>query len=289
MRAWPLLLCLISPSTAFAQDEPLASQAVSGRDVSDPRRQGGDQLVAAERELELGSDLVFVTTRGELVGVPELFFTDLALWRVQVAGTPTGGLRISAGSSFLAKQPSRLDEDFWQSSELGARLAVGKGMAVGLDGQFGTLMDDLGHHAGAALTFQARKRMNELVHWQTRLGVAGTQLYFDDDSPTFVEAAAQAQVQFCWGPCHYRYGATWFGVSLAVPLHHSDDAIDPNTRLDATLGTYFNVNNRFDMLLTLSWIDRGDADAPETQLPIVDGGFDQVQLGFGVLAHFGGK
>ena len=254
-------------------------------------------MVSNRRELEASTELAFVTTRGPMEGVPQLYFTDLELWRVHAAITPLGGLRINATATFLPKQPATLDEPFWQAAALGGRIALTDWAALGVDGSFGKLMRDLGYHGSAALGFQARTLMNRYFIWEGSVGLIGTRLW--PSAPTggafwFAEAGASGQFQLCWSQCDDHRGATWLGIDLAIPIYHHPGsvdaadpvAIDPRTRVGLTLGSFFNVNKTWDFYATLSWIDRGDPDVPNTQLPIVDGGFDQIQIAFGVIAHW---
>jgi len=279
------------------RNEPLAEQQISGAPRADMRRQGSEEVVPSRREIEASSEMVFVTTRGPMAGVPQLYFTDLGLWRVHAAVTPVSGLRLTASVTFLPKQPATLDEPFWQTANLGARLALANWLAVGLDGEFGKLMADLGYHGASALTAQARIRMNQYTMWEARAGVIGTRLWpaqTSDTSIWFLETGAAGEFQLCWNYCSEHRGATWLGIDIGVPVyHHPGDAtvmdpipIDPRTRLGLTVGSYFAVNETWDFYATLAWIDRGDPDVPSTQLPIIDGGFDQVQLAFGLIAHW---
>lgn len=277
--------------------EPLSEEREASGVRTDIRRQGSDEIVSGQREVEASTEMSFVTSRGPMEGVPQLYFTDLELWRVHAAVTPIGGLRISALVTFLPKQPATLDEPFWQSAALGARFALTNWAALGLDASLGKLMRDLGWDGTTALSFQARARMNEFFIVEGSAGLIGTRLWPSPSTGStfwFAEAAASGQLQVCWNNCSSHYGATWLGIDLAVPVYHHPGTVDPTdpvpvdprTRIGLTLGTFFNLNTTWDFYATLSWIDRGDPDVPSTQLPIVDGGFDQVQLAFGVIAHW---
>jgi hypothetical protein len=264
---------------------------------TDIRRQGSDEIVSTRRELELSSELAFVTSRGAMEGVPQLYFTDLELWRVHAAVTPTSGLRLTAAATFVPKQPATVDEPFWQTAGAGARLALASWLALEGDVAFGKLMRDLGYHGSASLGVEARTLMNDSFMWQGSAGVIATRLWPADDgeaTPWFAEAGASGELQLCWNRCVEHFGATWLGIDLAVPVYHHPGVvsatdpvpIDPRTRLGLTVGSFFNVNARWDFYATLSWIDRGDPDVPSTQLPILDGGFDQIQVAFGLIAHW---
>lgn len=313
MRRVPLLALLLLLATfahahadEVARKSPLEGQPTisagettgAWQDISgDSRRIGSDDIVGKRSELEIASEMVFLTSRGAMAGVPELFFTDVGLWRTRVAYTPLPRLRLTGAVGFAAKQPSTIDERFWQSAALGVHFNTSARTALALDLELGSMLARSGIHGSAGLGLQARKRMNEFISWEGRLGASATSLWFDqrtDEPFWFAEAGGSGEVQFCWGPCRYRYGASWFAIDLAVPVfHHPGDpdpatglALDPRTRLGVTLGSFFNVTGHWDMYVTVRWVDRGDAEKPATQLPILDGGFDQVQLGIGLIVHF---
>ena len=276
---------------------PLEGEAVAESGHSDIRRQGSDQIVSGQRELELSSELVFVTSRLPTAGVPQLYFTDLGLWRARVAFTLIPGLRLTAAATFLPKQPATLDEPFWQAASAGARVALADWAAFGLDGEYGNLLAGTGHHGSAAFGLQLRTLMNRSFMWEGRVGAMGTRLWpaqSTGEALWFAEAGAAGQFQVCWGGCREHNGATWLGIDFAVPVYrHPGSAgvaqpfvIDPRTRLGVTVGSFFNVSNTWDFYGTVSWIDRGDPDVPGTELPVLDGGFDQVQVAFGLIAHW---
>ena len=90
-----------------------------------------------------------------------------------------------------------------------------------------------------------------------------------------------------------KWGA-WGGISYAVPVQHSGSdpttglAIDPQPRLDFHAGTVLSLVKEWDLYADFAVIDRGDAANPATRLPILDGGFDQKQIVFGVIRHIDG-
>jgi hypothetical protein len=287
-----LMLAAAPPSTLRWQDI-----TVVPRSSFDIRRQGSTEIVSPQRELELSSEMSFVTSRGAMEGVPQLYFTDLGLWRVHAAGTPVSRLRITAAATFLPKQPATLDEPFWQSAALGARIGVTNWAAIGVDASFGKMMRDLGYYGSTAVGFQARRLMKSMFTWEGSVGLIGTRLWPSPSTGTdfwFAEAGASGQFQACWDDCDRHIGATWLGIDLAVPVYRHPGTVDafdpvpldPRTRLGLTLGSFFSVSRTWDFYATLSWIDRGDPDVPATQLPILDGGFDQIQLALGLIAHW---
>jgi hypothetical protein len=294
------LLATMGGGEAGAQEEPQPPSARTEQmtgtvGMASTRQQGADEVLSTRRELEVASELTFVTSRGQMAGVPQLYFTDVGLWRTDVAYSISPRWRVAGSVGFLAKQPATIDEPFWQSGGLSLAYATSRRTAVALGVDGGSLLYGLGHHGGVGLSLLARTRMNEFVSWEGRLGASATRLFLDegDANAWFAEASGSGEVQLCWGACKLHYGATWFGLDLAVPVYHHEldgvgggaNALDPRTRLGVTLGTYFNVSAHWDMRVTLAWVDRGDAEKPATQLPILDGGFDQVQLSVGLMWH----
>ena len=261
------------------------------------RQKGSDDQVATARELEVGSQMVFVTSRAAMTGVPELFFTDVGLWRTNVGYVALPRLKVSAGVEFLAKQPATIDEDFFQNAGLTIQFNTSARTALTLGFDFGSMLGDTGMHGSVGLGLEGRKRMNEFMSWEGRVGAGATNLWFDADTEDafwFAEAGGSGEVQVCWGPCDRRFGATWFGIDLAVPVVHRPDGpdgrtgleLDPHTRLGVTMGSFARVSKHWDLVVTVAWVDRGDAEKPETQLPVLDGGFDQVQFGVGLMTHW---
>ena len=91
-----------------------------------------------------------------------------------------------------------------------------------------------------------------------------------------------------------NWGA-WVGIAYAVPVQHSGSdpttglAIDPQPRLDFHAGTVLSLVKEWDLFADFAVIDRGDLANPATRLPILDGGFDQKQIVFGVIRHIEGS
>ena len=87
----------------------------------------------------------------------------------------------------------------------------------------------------------------------------------------------------------------WVGLGYAIPVisRGSDPttglAVDPQPRLDFRIGTVWSVVKEWDLYAEFAVIDRGDMADPATRLPILDGGFDQQQVIFGVTRHIEGK
>jgi hypothetical protein len=80
----------------------------------------------------------------------------------------------------------------------------------------------------------------------------------------------------------------WMGAGYAVPVYHrghdpiSGMPLDPQPRLDLDIGNAVQPADQWDLAVDLSIIDRGDLAMAATRLPILDGGFDQIQLMVGI-------
>jgi hypothetical protein len=64
--------------------------------------------------------------------------------------------------------------------------------------------------------------------------------------------------------------------------------VDPQPRLDFHVGTVLSLD-KWDLFAEFAVVDRGDMVDPATRLPVLDGGFDQRQVMFGVTRHISGK
>jgi hypothetical protein len=71
--------------------------------------------------------------------------------------------------------------------------------------------------------------------------------------------------------------------------HADNDEFDPQTRLNFHVGMVYALIDNWDLYLEIAVIDRGDLIDVRTTLPILDGGFDQQQVIFGVVRRFGVK
>jgi len=112
------------------------------------------------------------------------------------------------------------------------------------------------------------------------------------DSAFLTELSANTSALFREPTGHW---GAWLGIAYAVPVQHSGSdpttgmAIDPQPRLDFHAGTVLSIVKEWDLFADFAVIDRGDLANPATRLPILDGGFDQKQIVFGVIRHIEGK
>jgi hypothetical protein len=75
-------------------------------------------------------------------------------------------------------------------------------------------------------------------------------------------------------------------VRYALPLWHRGDAFDPDSSIAFYTRFVFSVVEDWDIYLEGALSDRGEPEAPETQLPLLVGGFDHRRVSFGVTHHF---
>lgn len=119
-------------------------------------------------------------------------------------------------------------------------------------------------------------------------GIDGVGLSSPGSSSAFLtEVAVTGSALFREPTGHW---GSWIGIGYALPIHASGtdpttgQEVDPQPRLDFHIGTVVSIK-RWDLFADLSVVDRGDLAAPATRLPILDGGFDQRQILFGVTRH----
>ena len=294
---WTLLAVAGLGGTAAADSlEPVAasnySEAVtvagSYRGVSQ------DYLVAPEGG-ELTAQMKFVMADGAALGDEPVKFTDVGLFGLGGRWSLFSKLDLAVSADFLAKQPSYTDEKPWQSVGVALRSPLGKRVALAVSGGGGHL---LGRHAGMwtreAMMIEWKKPIccdNEnITAFDIQGGVDGLGLSAPGGGMNafLTEVSAQTSVQVREPTGHW---GAWLGIAYAVPVQHSGEdpttglAIDPQPRLDFHLGTVVSVEHRWDLFADFAVVDRGDLQNPATRLPILDGGFDQKQIVFGVTRH----
>lgn len=255
---------------------------------SSPRGVAEDYLVLPSGG-ELGAQMRFITADGD----QPLKFTDLALFGLSARYSIFSKLELSANVELLPKQPSYTDEKPWQSVGGGLRSPLGRHVALALSGAGGHLMAHEGMWTREAMTLEWKKPIHELVAFDVQAGVdaLGLQAPNTHDSAFLTEVGVSTSALFS---LDRKWGA-WGGISYAVPVQHSGTdptsglAIDPQPRLDFHAGTVLSLVKEWDLYADFAVIDRGDLGNPATRLPILDGGFDQKQIVFGVIRHIEGK
>src|SRR4051794_5885611 len=187
----------------------------------------------------------------------------------------------------LPKQPSSTSEHVFQGGSVVLRRDIGHRSALAVAGSAGPLLGIKGLTYGGSLFLEHKHRLNEIVTFSLAGGATSTVVRPTGmfDHPLLVEGAGHASVLVripngVWGG--------WMGVGYAVPAYHrghdpiSGMALDPQPRLDLDIGNAVQLADQWDLSVDLSIIDRGDLANPATRLPILDGGFDQIQLMVGI-------
>ncbi|MDQ3368293.1 MAG: hypothetical protein M3680_22945 [Myxococcota bacterium] len=236
---------------------------------------------------ELTAQMKFVTAP-PMPGAAELRFSDLALFSLGGRWSLLPKLEVAAAVDFLPKQPSETAEKPWQSVGLSLRTPLRKRVAVAISGAGGHLTGHSGMWTREAVTVQWRKPIARVMTYDISGGVNAVSLSAKQSSALMTEVAVQTSVLFREPSGHW---GGWAGLGYAVPVtaRGADPttglAIDPQPRLDFRIGTALSLVRAWDLYVEFAVVDRGDAVNPATQLPILDGGFDQHQIMFGVTRH----
>jgi hypothetical protein len=284
-------------SSAHAQQTSITGpiQAVPAAGIQDyalvsPSSTTSNAIIMPSGQMEVAGEMAFVTADPWL-GHPAIDFTDLALFRARVRRSFSKRLELFLGTELLAKQPAYLNEPVWQGADGGLRLAFSRIFAAEIGGGGGPLLA----HAGAWWSFSpallAKVHIGEYTRFVLRGGDSFTVLERQPRAAWLEELDLGGQAQ--WGD---RHGALWLGIDYAVPFGWGPHAsrspapgdLDPRVRVGLSVGGVLSVGDEgWDLYATYSIIDRGELNAPATTLPILDGGFDQRQMIFGVEHRFG--
>jgi hypothetical protein len=282
--------------------EEAAGVALTGETRSSDRGVAQDYLVLPSGG-ELGAQMRFITApRGPIFGgmqdmsEQKLDFTDLALFGLSARWSLFSKLELSASADLLPKQPAYTDEKPWQSVGVAIRSPLGRHVAVAVAGGGGHLLSHGGQWTRESLTIEWKKPIHEdFLAFDVQAGLQGLGLAAPKttDSTAFMtEVAIQTTALFREPNGHW---GAWLGLGYAVPVQASgkdpttETAIDPQPRLDFHLGTVLALVPKWDLFVDFAVIDRGEMADPATRLPILDGGFDQRQVIFGVTRHIEGS
>jgi hypothetical protein len=288
----------VAAGTDLAVDQRIALNEVGGETIAltagaaSVRFQAETWLVPPDGSYELGATFAFVTA--DAVGdEAELRFTDVLLVRALGRYSVTDRLQLFAGVDLLPKQPTGADEWVWQGASAAGRLALGKRWATDLRVAGGPLLGGHGMWESADLSLVLRHEKHETVGFQLAAGASAMALQPDevDDAAWLAEGVLAAETLFRT-PYKAMFGV-WVGAEYRLPLAHSDTPmttgappIDPDARVNFRLGALYGVVEDLDLFVELAVLDRGDRADPATTLPILDGGFDQKHLIFGVVRRF---
>ncbi len=247
-----------------------------------------DYLVAPEGG-ELTGQMKFLMSDPSLGG-QKLKFTDLGLFAI--AGRYPLAKRIEVGGSleFLPKQPSFTDENPLQSGSGLVRVALDGHHALTLSGGGGHLLGHSGAWSRESLALEYKKPIErEFLVFDMQVGVEEVTLGAPHSRGAYLTEASVAFTVLAHDP--HNIFAGWLGVAYALPVTSSGldpttaMPLDPQPRLDFHAGTGVAINKSWDLYADFAVVDRGDLADPTTRLPILDGGFDQMQVMFGVTRH----
>src|ERR1700733_2228597 len=281
---WTLLIAGSLGRIAYADSDDSATvDAMTTAVMPTSHRGVAENYLVMPTGGELTGEMKFLTADAAMDGKP-LEFTDVALFGLSGRWALFDKLEVSGAVDFLAKQPSYTDEAIWQSAQLGLRTALGKHVALAAAGGVGELIDHNGLWSRESLMLEWKKQVDrEWLAFDIQAGLDGLQLNAPQTSAHafFTEAGVQTSALFHEPTGHW---GGWVGIAYAVPIYKMGEdpttnvAIDPQPRVDFHLGTVLSIVQEWDLFVDFSVIDRGDASNPATQLPILDGGFDQKPI-----------
>ena len=237
---------------------------------------------------DIGGELRLITSDQGLGEEPGgLKLSDVGLLRARLRVTASRRIEAFGALDVLAKQPSYADELVVQGATFGVKVAVSRKWALSTQLAGGPTLGDSGYWGGGGTTMIYRAHPDETLSFQVQAGASATALRLDEaaEDPWITELSAGGMIMI-----HSPNGwfGMWMGAGLNVPIVHSD-GLDPATRLDLTIGTVYAVVKDWDIYVEAGIFDRGDVGHPETQLPILDGGFDQRSIVIGVTRRFEGR
>ena len=288
-------LLVLVPALAFADDPPTVGEEIIRVDehalyIDGVNTSGSSTTTRSYRSIskgwmiidgqELGTELRFLTA-------PTLSFTDVMLLTVRGRAAIAKRVDAFAAVDLLPKQPSTTDELVWQSASAGINMQPwDKPLALHVRGAGGVMLDRTGYWGQADVGAIARKPLRvhdvEVMLLEGGVSALGTRLSPDaGDNGWLVEAALSGSILF-----HDPEGWTggWLGFHYGLPVAHGA-MLDPQPRVDVEFGVVLSFIEHWDVFGRFAVIDRGDAEQMATQLPILDGGFDQKQAVFGLTYH----
>lgn len=250
-----------------------------------PRGRGiAEDFLVLPSGLDVGARLRLITAEDAL-GSGKLKLTDLVLFDVTAAWAFARRFQLDLRLSVLPKQPSITDEEVFQGAALAVRRELTARVGLAVSGSVAPLLGLDGLAFGGGASIFHKRRLNEVVAFSFT-GGAGAQFFrpssgVDDDPPYLLEGTGHFELQVrvpdgFWGG--------WLGAGYSLPIAEdgldpvSGMALDPQPRLDLSIGTGVQLSKRWDLSFDASILDRGDLAEPATRLPILDGGFDQIQL-----------
>jgi hypothetical protein len=258
----------------------------------------GEPIIAKDHAIpwEIGASLNFLTSEASL-GDEKLAFTDVMLLRLH-ALVSLGDYELFVGSDLLPKQPSYTNELVWQGSLAGVRTSFGPSWSAWLRAQGGPQLAREGYWMSADAAAEHQYALQRELFVESSLGWSHSQLKFkgDVDRPFFV-AEAFAKIGLALRDPRHNKFAVWLNFQYFYPILSGPDSASPDLRrghlapqprVNMHMGALGAITENVDLFVEYSILDRGDLEDAPTTLPILNGGFDQRQILFGFMRHFGG-
>lgn len=258
--------------------------------VESPGSKFTDDFLLPSGVVEVGGELAFVTSGPALRG-RDLDFTDLALGRVRMRKRIAEWVEVFLNVGGLVKQPKYTDEPVFQGGLLGFRVPFAKHFAAEVLWSAGPLLESAGLYWQAEQMILAKPRIDRSTRFQLRAGGAFTRLVFENAArPSLWMEQLVLGAELDLGE---EKGGGWLGFDYRIPIASGPRGegtlapFDPAVELGVQVGGILSPRSDWDLFVSYSIIDRGDLSEPRTTLPILDGGFDQKQILFGVQHRFG--
>jgi hypothetical protein len=294
---WTLaaLACLGGTAAADSASPQAVDSASESVSVRGSYRGVAQDYLVMPRGGELSAQMRFITADAMFGPRDELKFTDLALFGISGRWSLFSKLELGVSVDLLPKQPSDTDEKPWQSVGFSLKSPLGRHIALLVSGGGGHLMNHTGKWTHEALTLEFKKQIDpKFLAFDVQAGVNGLGLDAPNTSSSafLTEIAVSTTALFHEPSGHW---GAWLGIGYAVPVQASgkdpttDLAIDPQPRLNFHAGTVLSLVPKWDLFVDLGVIDRGELADSTTRLPILDGGFDQTQIIFGITRHIEAK
>jgi hypothetical protein len=186
--------------TAAAEEEPTPrpepkpspamKSAVDGEiSIGSSRRGVAQDYLVLPKGAEVTGAMRIITAE-PVFGPEPLRFTDLALFTLSGRYALFRKLEISAGASFLAKQPSDTDEKPWQSVAFGMRSALGPASALAITGAGGHLIGQPGKWTQEAITLSWRKPIEDILAFDVSAGMDAIGISSPRTTSTFITEVA---------------------------------------------------------------------------------------------------
>lgn len=237
----------------------------------------------------------------DALGTGAIHLTDVALLDVHAQWAFAHHFELDGAISLLPKQPSSTDEPVFQGGSLAVRRDLVTRTAIAVSGSASPLLGRKGVAFGGGVAVMHKHRLNEIVTFALTGGATTT--WIRDRGPAPAEAARGSDTPFLVeGGGHAavlvradRFWGGWLGAGYALPAVSrgrdpmSGMPLDPQPRLDLNVGSAVWLGDQWDLSAELSIIDRGELDNPATRLPLLDGGFDQIQLTIGISRRLASK